>query len=205
VRRPGGITQNLHHAAADNERIALRVHLAPCSGTSTRRVRPRYRRDAPLARSLLYGDTMKPIQKILCPTDFSKGSDVAVQFAAELATRFGAEIELVHVFQLPYYGGWDEGAAVMAAAGPQLAALRKQTSEQMRAQVEKLHKRGLKAKATEVDGLPHQKVAELSKDANLVVMGTHGRTGLPRLLLGSVAERVVRMAQCPVITVPSAE
>lgn len=148
---------------------------------------------------------MKPIQKILCPTDFSRGSDRALEFAADLAATLNAEIELMHVFQLPYYGGWDEGAAVMAAAGPQLAALRKQTADQMRAATDKLTKRGIKAKATEVDGLPHQKVAELSKGADLVVMGTHGRTGLPRLLLGSVAERVVRTAQCPVITVPSAD
>ena len=145
---------------------------------------------------------MKAIQKILCPTDFSKGSEKAIEFASELAAKFGAEIELLHVFQLPYYGGWDEGAAVMAAAGPQLAALRKQTSEQLNALTDKLAKRSVKAKGTEADGLPHAKIAELSKGADLVVMGTHGRTGLPRLLLGSVAERVVRLAQCPVITVP---
>jgi nucleotide-binding universal stress UspA family protein len=93
----------------------------------------------------------------------------------------------------------------MAAAGPHLGALRKQTSEQLLALATRLSKSGIKVRANEADGLPHAKIAELSKGADLVVMGTHGRTGLPRLLLGSVAERVVRLAQCPVITVPCRE
>jgi len=64
---------------------------------------------------------------------------------------------------------------------------------------------GIKATAQDIDGVPHLQIAKLSEDADLVVMGTHGRTGLPRLLLGSVAERVVRLAHCPVITVPRHE
>ena len=145
---------------------------------------------------------MKPIKKILCPIDFSKCSDDAVALAADLAKTFGAEMQLVHVFQIPYYAGWDEGAAVMAAAAPHLASLRTQTAAQMASAAAKLVERGIAVRTSELDGLPHAKIIELSKGADLVVMGTHGRSGLPRLLLGSVAERVVRSAHCPVLTVP---
>jgi nucleotide-binding universal stress UspA family protein len=76
---------------------------------------------------------------------------------------------------------------------------------QLQKQVDALKDKGIKAVAQDVDGVPHLQIAKSSEEADLVVMGTHGRTGLPRLLLGSVAERVVRLAHCPVITVPRHE
>ena len=145
---------------------------------------------------------MTAISKILCPTDFSEHAQNAIDFAAELAKPFGATIELLHVFQLPIYVGWEGGPTSIAATDRHIVELREHVQGQLQKQVDALKAKGVKATSQDIDGVPHLQIAKSSEEADLVVMGTHGRTGLPRLLLGSVAERVVRLAHCPVITVP---
>jgi len=146
-----------------------------------------------------------PIKTILCPTDFSECSAAALGAAIELGKRLGARLQLVHVFQLPQYVGWEEGMAMVAASASFLDELRKQAEQQLQKQLESVKQAGVAAEAVLVDGVPFQQVIERSEKADLVVMGTHGRTGLPRLMLGSVAERVVRLSKCPVLTVPAPE
>ncbi len=146
---------------------------------------------------------MSTIKTILCPTDFSECSDAALRAAAELASRLGARIQLVHVFQVPIYVGWEDGPAALATTAQFLDESRQRATARLAELCKTNADQGIAIESKQVDGLPHQKIAELSEHADLVVMGTHGRTGLPHLMLGSVAERVVRSAKCPVMTVPA--
>jgi universal stress protein A len=145
------------------------------------------------------------IARILCPTDFSECSEAALELALDMAKRFGAELRLLHVFQYPPYLGWEEGMTMAAASVQLMQELRDRVDDQLEELVERCKRAGVTATAEQVDGTAYAKIAEASPQADLVVMGSHGRTGLPRLFLGSVAERVVRLASCPVISVPALE
>ncbi len=146
---------------------------------------------------------MISIKTILCPTDFSDCSGAALALATDLAKSLGAKLHVLHVFQLPSYVGWEDGMVVAAASLQILDQLRKRADEALAAQLDACRKAGVEASVEQVDGLPYHQIVQRSPSFDLVVMGTHGRTGLPRLMLGSVAERVVRLAKCPVITVPA--
>jgi len=137
---------------------------------------------------------MDPIKKILCPTDFSESSQAASALAVELASKLGSSVEFVHVVQPPVYVGWEDSPAGLAATAQLLDQTRERAEQQLKAAAERLAGRGVEIHWQLQDGSPHQQIAELSKQVDLIVMGTHGRTGLPHLLLGSVAERVVRTA-----------
>lgn len=145
------------------------------------------------------------IQLILCPTDFSDCSRAAVDFARELAKQLGARMRLVHVFQLPQYVGWEDGMTLAAASAQFLTDLRGRADAQLREVAERCRQDGVQTEAELVEGVPYQHIVRMSEAADLVVMGTHGRTGLQRMVLGSVAERVVRLAKCPVVSVPAPE
>jgi nucleotide-binding universal stress UspA family protein len=147
---------------------------------------------------------MMTIKTILCPVDFSDCSNAALGFAIELARLLGARLRLLHVFQLPYLG-WDEGMTMTAASAELMQVLQQRADHELKKQLERCRSAGVETVAEQVDGVPHHKIAEQSEQADLLVMGTHGRSGLPRLMLGSVAERVVRSAKCPVLTVPAPE
>jgi nucleotide-binding universal stress UspA family protein len=143
---------------------------------------------------------MPEIRRILCPVDFSEPSETALDYAIDLAKKFGADVQLVHVYQLPVYA-LPDGAMM---AGPEFTT--KVTTELSRALAELAKgKTGVTLETHLVEGIPYKEVVRLSEElkADLVVMGTHGRTGLKHLLLGSVAERVVRSSKVPVITVPT--
>lgn len=145
------------------------------------------------------------IELILCPTDFSDCSRAAVEFARELAAQLGARLRLVHVFQLPQYVGWEDGMTLAAASAQFLTDLRARADADLRQVAQRCRDAGVQTEAELVEGVPYQQIAQMSESADLVVMGTHGRTGLPRVVLGSVAERVVRLAKCPVVSVPAPE
>jgi nucleotide-binding universal stress UspA family protein len=146
---------------------------------------------------------MESIKKILCPTDFSEASAIGVEAAVDLASRLGASVELVHVIQPPIYVGWEDSPAGLAASAQVLEQAREHAKQQLEATAKKYASRGVTLKTELLEGSAHQEIAELSKQVDLVVMSTHGRTGLPHLFLGSVAERVVRTAHSPVMTVPA--
>ena len=143
------------------------------------------------------------LKKILCPIDFSTPSDDALAYACELAQRVRGELHLVHVFQNPAYA-----LPMSGNIGPQaelifkLRASCEDLLEQARSGVEKA---GVPAQADLLEGVAHQEILGFAKqvDAGLIVTGTHGRTGLSHALLGSVAERLVRLADRPVLVVPS--
>lgn len=138
------------------------------------------------------------IKKILVPTDFSPSSKVAVDYAATIAKQFHAEIVLIHVIESSAYSVTDTLIVVNHEA-----AL-KTTAEAL---MDNLHKacveRGLSVTTDLVSGVPYREIVKKAErdGIDLIVIGTHGRTGVERLLLGSVAEKVVRLATCPVLTV----
>jgi len=144
---------------------------------------------------------MQKIARILLPVDFSPGSQAAVDLALHLARELGASITLLHALQ---------PASAMAGIVPG-AKLDEDTAEERRTLETRLAEiaADLRAQgATVAEGIvvvgpPTRTILERARAGgfDLIAMGTHGRTGLPRLLLGSVAEHVVRHAECPVVTV----
>jgi len=147
------------------------------------------------------------ITRILVPIDFSAHSDRALRYATALADRFSATVEVLHVVEDPFVSGaWSPEA--VAPNIPELladlvAAARGKLDDLKAAAIAK----GVRLKTivltTVVSGRPADTIADYARTErfDLIVMGTHGRTGLSHALLGSVAERVVRIAPCPVMTV----
>ena len=145
---------------------------------------------------------MARIRRVLYPSDFSPASRAAFPKALELARANRAELLLVHVLSpvpVPVVSEYisprvldDLIRSARAAAQRRLDALRARAK-----------KAGVRAIALLAEGTPFTQIAKAAKvkHADLVVMGTHGRSGLRKLFLGSVAERVVGTAPCPVLTV----
>ena len=142
------------------------------------------------------------IQKILCPTDFSAASEHALQEAIDLAKVLNAKIKVVHVFQRPI-GIALEGAPVTIEAAEQFL---EQAHAELQKSLQGVHEswlaKGVDLEVELIEGAPYAAIVEEAAQCDLVVMATHGRTGFQRFVLGSVAERVVRTAPCPVLTIP---
>ncbi len=137
---------------------------------------------------------------ILHPTDFSAAGEAAFAEALRTARRQRCELTFVHVLEglLPLRDERYAAAALKARAAAEAAARRRLDRRLARAK-----KAGLAASAVVVEGWPPEQIAKVAKrrHAHLIVMGTHGRAGIRKILLGSVAERVIAMAPCPVLTV----
>jgi universal stress protein A len=142
---------------------------------------------------------MATITRILVPTDFSEGADEALAYALTLADQVDATVRLVHVF--------DDPAAVVLDAHVYVPMLPEMRTEIMTTIGRELTARAATAHKdvpTEVlTGAPAKAIVDAAKQhqCDLIVMGTQGRHGVAHLLLGSVAERVVRTAACPVLVV----
>lgn len=151
---------------------------------------------------------MIAIKKILCPIDYSEPSALCGRYAAELARRFGAELCLLHVFHAPYLDMTFGPAAGMA---PDLAqarrALEHAEQEALENETKKPEYVGLPLRTEFRIGPPATEIVRAARDlqADLIVIATHGRGGMKHVLLGSVAENVVRAAPCPVLTVRQGE
>ncbi len=142
-----------------------------------------------------------PWKKILCPIDFSEPARAAMTAAVELARHFDAELTLFHSYQLPGYT-LPEGSVVASPKMLQdLADQAEAHLEEWRATAGRLG--APRVQTAKAIGDPALEVVQLARDGayDLIVVGTHGRTGLRHALLGSVAERVVRRAGCPVLTI----
>ena len=143
------------------------------------------------------------LHRILVPTDFSPPSAAALAMAKELAARFGASIQLIHVLEDPYAAG-SYAPEVYGYVPAGLRETWQRTAEtQLLAVLPEREREPFRAKSAVVFGSPARTIVEYADTNNfdLIVMGTHGRGGVAHLLLGSVAERVVRTAHCPVLTV----
>jgi nucleotide-binding universal stress UspA family protein len=144
--------------------------------------------------------------RILVPVDFSAHSKKAIRFAATIANKFGARVSLLHVVEDPFVtGAWQSEAFV-----PNIPELLNDLIQAAETQLHDLKKdlaaHGLVVDTAVITGKPARAIIEHAANGHfdLIVMGTHGRTGLTHAVMGSVAERVVQRAACAVLTVREA-
>lgn len=145
------------------------------------------------------------LRTILLPVDFSKFGEKAISYASAFAEQFGASVHLVHVVEPVVY---PENYLVTSAGADDVNAALLQTAEQ---RLERLaaerFSQGIEVERSVRMGRPFIEITEAAREcqADLIILATHGYTGLKHVLLGSTAERVVRHASCPVLTVRDAE
>lgn len=138
--------------------------------------------------------------KVLHPTDFSTGADQARAEATRLARALGAELILVHVLvEMARYVDGLTQEQLQQTYGAQ----RRWAEENLEARVVETNAAGVPVRGLLRVGTPSEEIVRAAEDerADVIVMGTHGRGGLGRLFLGSVADRVIRSGPCPVVTV----
>jgi len=144
---------------------------------------------------------MATFRRILHPTDFSRASAPALRRAVALAKACRAQIVLLHVMTppSPFIG---EGAPPSSYADLLILA-RRSAKRRLAAALARARRERVRVQAIFAEGLPADEILRAARRAraDLIVMGTHGRTGVSRVFLGSVAERVVRESRCPVLTV----
>jgi universal stress protein A len=142
------------------------------------------------------------LNRILVPVDFSAHSEKAIRYATTLANKFGARLSLLHVVEDPFVtGAWQ--AEVFVPNIPELLNdLIRAAKTQLAERKKNLAAHGFIIETAVITGRPATAIVEYAStgEFDLIVMGTHGRTGLSHALLGSVAERVVQKAPCPVLT-----
>lgn len=141
--------------------------------------------------------------RILVPVDLSEGSRSVVDYAVQLARPFGAAVHVVHAWEPPQYVAPD---LLVAAPGWNSLSLEQVAVEtatkDLTALINSLEKPPVPLTSKVLVGEAGSTILDLAEQGkyDLIIMGTHGRRGLPRLLLGSVAQKVVSRAHCPVLT-----
>lgn len=146
---------------------------------------------------------MSSFKKILVPVDFSGGSRAAVEEAEAIAKAFGGSIDLLHAWELPAFIAPD---LLVAGAGEMRATIadytRRRAGQELESWEDEVKRTGIPVSAWLVMGDAAEAILDRAAAGyDLIVMGTHGRTGVSRFLMGSVAEHVVRRAPCAVLTV----
>jgi nucleotide-binding universal stress UspA family protein len=140
------------------------------------------------------------VQRILVPLDFSRHADFVLEWAAHLAKEHSSRLLLLHAYHLPVEFQQLEGAYL-----PQdfWASVRAEAEQNLQRYAEPLRAQGLAVDVIVREGYPATVIEQeaLDQHADLIVIGTRGLSGLKHLLLGSIAERVVQKAPCPVLTV----
>jgi len=144
---------------------------------------------------------MLPFQKILCPTDFSGPSEAALGAAVELATHFRAALHLVHV--VPALPATPDDPNYTFQVPEYEAALHSEAQERLGALASRLGAGGLPVSCAVGNGDAGREIVRVAgeSEADLIVIATHGETGWRHAIFGSVAERVVQLAACPVLTI----
>ena len=149
---------------------------------------------------------MLALKTVLVPTDFSDASESALRYGKAMAEAFGASLHVVHVMEDLLAHAW--AAEVYVSSMPQL---RDEIEKESRQRLETLLGEGdrtkFRAEIALLAGNPFLEIIRYAKahDVDLIVMGTHGRGPIAHMLLGSVAEKVVRKSPCPVLTVREAQ
>ncbi len=143
---------------------------------------------------------MIQVQRILVPLDFSRHADFVLEWATHLAKEHGSRLLLLHAYHLPVEFQQLEGAYL-----PQdfWASVKAEAEQNLQRYAEPLRAQGLSVDLLVREGYPATVIEQEAVDqrADLIVIGTRGLSGLKHLLLGSIAERVVQKAPCPVLTV----
>lgn len=142
---------------------------------------------------------MISFKHILVPVDFGEPSDHALEVAMNLAKQYGSLVTLVHVWELPAYAY----SGMELAPVDLLTPIQDAAREQLDKTVNMVKKSGVEVRGILKQGVPWREILSTINDSqpDLVVIGTHGRRGVKRALLGSVAEKVVRTSSAPVLTV----
>lgn len=141
-------------------------------------------------------------RRILVGTDFSDYSKEALDYAVLMAKHFGADLYLVHAFEEPVYI-----PGVTSLTGPEtlewVHTFREAARKKLEALAGEVRQQGIPVRSTLREGAPFREIPKAAEEvqADLIVLGTHGRTGLDRLMMGSVAERVAHRASCHVFLV----
>jgi nucleotide-binding universal stress UspA family protein len=148
---------------------------------------------------------MIAIKEVLVPVDFSSGSETALQYGRELARTFGARLNVLHIVEDVYLQLMMAGGAVGGSAAVEIQRdLEAAAQTQLDAVLGEDDRRELQARAALRTGVAAaQGIVDYAKESgtDIIVIGTHGRGGMSHLLMGSVAEKVVRTAPCPVLSV----
>jgi len=143
------------------------------------------------------------IKKLMVPLDLSQHAHKAIRYAVRFAQQFGAEIDLVHVISPLGY----DGLIIPTALQEVNTQLRKHAREELQKLVGMEEQYRIKLKADVLLGDPAHEIAKLAQErgTDMIVLTTHGRSGFTHALLGSVTERIVRHAPCPVFVVHARE
>jgi universal stress protein A len=137
-------------------------------------------------------------QHVLIPLDFSESSHQVLEYAINLAHQLQARVTLLHVIYIP--------PVVEVDLSTHMQEIDAAAQRSIAASFQRVQQAGLAGQTIVVPGVPWQEIVQRAKDlqVDLIIMGTHGRTGLQHMLLGSVAEKVVRLAPCSVLVTRSA-
>jgi universal stress protein A len=141
--------------------------------------------------------------RILVPTDFSEASEAALDYARVMAGKFGASLHVLHVFDAPFAAGAVSAEVFIAESPAANAQLFEEASNRLQRRVTPADRTRYRATTEIITGASAESIVTYARErgVDLIVMGTHGRSGLSHLLMGSVSEKVVRTAPCPVMTV----
>lgn len=144
---------------------------------------------------------MVSIKKILCPVDYSECSSEAMKYAAHIAAVEDAKVYLMHVVDVRSFG--HESPLDLEIPEPTPENIERMRKELIEDLVHEKGGKGVEVEAIVVMGKPVTEIVNVAKEQemDMIVMGTHGRTGIPHIIVGSVAENLVRKAPCPVLTV----
>jgi universal stress protein A len=142
-------------------------------------------------------------KSILVPTDFSEFSDKALAAAQDIAKKFNSKIYLLHVVDEGLHVCADEYCVDPAVVKSLKVNSLKGAREKMQAEFSRISRKGVNAECDVRQGTPYEEILkeQKKKKVDLIVMGSHGRTGFLKHLIGSVAERVSRTASCPVLLI----
>jgi nucleotide-binding universal stress UspA family protein len=147
------------------------------------------------------------LERILVPTDFSAASDEALEYGKMIGVRFGASLHVLHVIEEPdIAGAW--GSEAYVGELPRIREAAQRAAEERLKQIFTGTESERLQPSTEIaDGRVAPTIVEVARrrHIDLIVMGTHGRSGVAHLLLGSVTEKVLRTASCPVLAVRAIE
>ena len=150
--------------------------------------------------------TAEPVKRVVVATDFSDGAERALTVAIRFAKLLGATVDIVHVYPMAAAGVLSPIPGVVPMPPPPPDVI-DEIERRLDALATQVREAGVKGLTTSLEGRAAIEIVAYAHrvSTDLIVMGTHGRTGIRRVLLGSVAEQVLRQARCPLLVVPPAD
>ncbi|HYG78289.1 MAG TPA: universal stress protein [Planctomycetota bacterium] len=144
------------------------------------------------------------LKRILVPSDLSDNAEAVMPFAGDLARKYQGEISLVHVFERDYYATAAAAEGIVVGASEWLNGIRSQREKHLNEVAARFSaQEKVTVRSVLLDGNTIEEILRFVQDQSIdcMIVSTHGRTGLSHLLLGSIAEKLVRLSPCPVISI----